>query len=245
MLSRAIEHAYNVVISMQDTQEDPNVAADFRKPHETCMFYHLALQEFQALGLHKTFVIDDEISADSLDAYCAFRHFSRYAPKTRTSVCCLAGDGYRSLKPRCVHAPSEACRSSPEARKNTPSKYSNRWFMCCDTDSGRILSMAVMHEPECTEYVVEALASVLWMYPDCWHFVYDRACALVNMARKQEALNQIEEEEYTIDWFHAHRHATSCFAICEIRLRDVLDEFFPGDHNSLNFVVCSSSQDVG
>ena len=60
MLTRAIEHAYNVVISRQDTQDDPNVA-NFRKPHQTCMLFHLALQEFQALGLHKTLVIDDEI----------------------------------------------------------------------------------------------------------------------------------------------------------------------------------------
>ena len=120
--------------------------------------------------------------------------------------------GWLVMGPRCVHAPQKRA-GRPRGEKDTPSKYSNAWFMCCDTDSGRILSMAVMHEPECIEYVVEALASVNWMYPNCLHFVCDRACALVNMARKQEVLNQIGE--YTVDWFHAHRYATSCF--CHLR----------------------------
>ena len=68
------------------------------------------------LGLHKTLVIDDEISDESLDVYSAFCHSSLYSPKKKTSVSCLVGDRYLSLKPRCAHAPQKraACRSSLE-----------------------------------------------------------------------------------------------------------------------------------
>ncbi|CAE7034963.1 GIP [Symbiodinium sp. CCMP2592] len=205
--TRAIEHAYNVVFNKQDTQDDQNVVSDFRKLHQTCMFYHLALQEFQTLGLHKTLVIDDEFSDESLDVYSAFCHSSLYPPKKKTSVTCLVGDGYLSLKPRCAHAPKKHA-GRPRSKKSVPSKYSNGWFMCCDPNSGRILSMVVMHEPECNEYVIQALESVLWLYPACKHFVYDRACTLVKMARKHKALDQIKD--YIVDWFHAYRHAKSC-----------------------------------
>ena len=88
------------------------------------MFYHLALQEFQTLGLHKTLVIDDEISDESLDVYSAFCHSSLYSPKKKTSVSCLVGDRYLSLKPRCAHAPQKRA-GRPWSEKATPSKYSN------------------------------------------------------------------------------------------------------------------------
>ncbi|CAE7211791.1 unnamed protein product, partial [Symbiodinium sp. CCMP2456] len=92
--TRAIEHAYNVVFSKQATKDDSNVMADFRKLHQACMFYHLALQEFQTLGLHKTLVIDDEITDESLDVYSAFCHSSLYPPKKKASISYLVGDGH-------------------------------------------------------------------------------------------------------------------------------------------------------
>ena len=56
--TRAIEHAYNEVFG----DEDDQVVTDFRKLHQTAMFYHLALQEFEVLGLHMTLVLDDEVT---------------------------------------------------------------------------------------------------------------------------------------------------------------------------------------
>ena len=112
--TRAIEHACNLVFSKQHTQDDPNVATDVRKLHQACMFYHLALQEFQTLALHKTLFVEDGISDASVCS--AFCRSSLYPPKKKTSVSCLVGDGYLSLEPRFAHAP-KSVQVVPEAKK--------------------------------------------------------------------------------------------------------------------------------
>ena len=80
--------------------------------------------------------------------------------------------------------------------------------MCCDPTSGRIVFLMVMHEPECNEYVTKSLDSILWLYPKCTCFVYDRACSFAKCARTNESLEQIQD--YIIDWFHAYGHSKDC-----------------------------------
>ncbi|CAE7860288.1 unnamed protein product, partial [Symbiodinium necroappetens] len=134
--TRAIEHAYNEVFG----DEEDQVVTAFRKLHQTAMFYHLALQEFEVLGLHMTLVLDDEVTDKALDIYSAYCHATLFPPSSRSKVKCLVG----------------------RPRKNTQpiGKHSNGWFMCCDPTSGRIVSLMVMHEPECNEYVTKSLESI-------------------------------------------------------------------------------------
>ncbi|CAE7633244.1 unnamed protein product, partial [Symbiodinium microadriaticum] len=145
--TRAIEHAYNEVFG----DEDDQVVTDFRKLHQTAMFYHLALQEFEVLGLHMTLVHDDEVTDKALDIYSAYCHATLFPPSSRSKVNCLVGDGHLALGARCEDGP---CKRARRPRKNTQpiGKHSNGWFMCCDPTSCRIVSLMVMHEPECNEY---------------------------------------------------------------------------------------------
>ena len=201
--TRAIEHAYNEVFG----DEEDQVVTAFRKLHQTAMFYHLALQEFEVLGLHMTLVLDDEVTDKALDIYSAYCHATLFPPSSRSKVKCLVGDGHLALRARCEDGP---CKRAGRPRKNTQpiGKHSNGWFMCCDPTSGRIVSLMVMHEPECNEYVTKSLESILWLYPKCTCFVYDRACSFVKSARTNEAFEQIQD--YIVDWFHAYGHAKDC-----------------------------------
>ena len=201
--TRAIEHAYNEVFGDEENQ----VVAAFRKLHQTAMFYHLALQEFEVLGLHMTLVLDDEVTDKALDIYSAYCHATLFPPSSRSKVKCLVGDGHLALRARCEDGP---CKRAGRPRKNTQpiGKHSNGWFMCCDPTSGRIVSLMVMNEPECNEYVTKSLESRLWLYPKCTGFVYDRACSFVKSARTNEAFEQIQD--YIVDWFHAYGHAKDC-----------------------------------
>ncbi|CAK9079546.1 Uncharacterized protein SCF082_LOCUS38048 [Durusdinium trenchii] len=80
--------------------------------------------------------------------------------------------------------------------------------MICDPRSGRILNIAVMHEPEQNEDPIHMLQSMLWLYPKADCFVYDRACSLKPSAEVTPGLKQIQY--YIVDKFHAYRHGTQC-----------------------------------
>ena len=171
---RAIEHAYKTVFGIHNTEDECNVVVRIHKLHQIIIFYHLALQEFQNIGVHNNRMIDDEIANDTLDVYNTFCHSRIFPPKQRDSVKYLVSDGHLALKPRCEAGPLKRA-GRPRIQQTTSSKHSNGWFMCCDPGSGRILSLMVMHEPECNRYVIESLESILWLYPKYKNFVDDRA----------------------------------------------------------------------
>ena len=205
---RAIEQAYKSVFG-NDSEDDAHddVVSGFRKLHQTALFYFVALREFQVLNLRKTLVIDDEISNASLEVYQSYCHSSLFPPENRKTVKVLVGDGHLSLKPRGEDGPMKRA-GRPRVHSKVPSKYSKGWFMMCDPNTGRIISLIVMHEPENNDHVLGSLNGVLWLYPKLKTFVYDRACSFVKFANSHTALDQIEN--YMVDWFHAYRHAPQC-----------------------------------
>ena len=205
--TRAIEHAYNTVFGLTDDDVPNDVVTGFRKLHQTALFYYLAIKEFQVLNLHKTLLVDDEIADASLDLYHAYCHASLFPPENRQKVKALVGDGHLGLKPRCEDGPVKHA-GRPHKQSKASSKHSNGWFMMCDPNTGRILSLIVMHEPENNSHVLESLEGVIWLYPKMKTFVCDRACGVIKAASSRNSLKQIEN--FIVDWFHAYRHSDRC-----------------------------------
>ena len=103
MSARAIEHAYEAVHGDADAE----IATRFRKLLGTGIFYYLAIEELEKLKVHKSVVIDNEISNEHLDLYTAFCSSSLFPPQNRKLVTTLVGDGTLKLKPRCAVEPQK------------------------------------------------------------------------------------------------------------------------------------------
>ena len=66
---------------------------DFNKLHATAIFYHMAVREFEALGLHTEIRIGEEISDAHLDIFDSYCHASLFPPQDRRKVKTLVIDG--------------------------------------------------------------------------------------------------------------------------------------------------------
>ena len=203
--ARATTHAYNAVFG-DEMSVVPNW---FRQVHENAFFYMLALREFQKVGLHMAIEIENEISDHAISIYHTFCHSSIFlrSMETRQSLKTLVGDGHGKIRGKCHVAPNKRA-GRPRKTPLTVGKHGNGWFIICDPDSGSILNMTTMHEPENNEVALTALKDMLWLYPKVNCFVYDRACAVLQEASQEEALKQIKY--YIVDRFHAHKHGKKC-----------------------------------
>ena len=114
MSARAIEHAYEAVHGDADAE----IATRFRKLLGTGIFYYLAIEELEKLKVHKSVVIDNEISNEHLDLYTAFCSSSLFPPQNRKLVTTLVGDGTLKLKPdvQLNHRKEQVAPASPNTQ---------------------------------------------------------------------------------------------------------------------------------
>lgn len=201
--TRAVSHAYNSVF-----YDSMSVVMDrFRKSHENAMFYVLAIQELEKLGLHLTIEIENELTDHALSMYKAFCHASIFPPSDRNLVKTIVGDGHSSVQVKCSQGPMKRA-GRPRRKPRKTGYHANGWFFLCDPKTSRILYMSMMLEPEGNETATASLKETLWLYPRCNCFVYDRACSLMPSAQQDPELKQLKY--YVVDWFHAHRHGKKC-----------------------------------
>ena len=113
-------NAYKTTFS---DQEPDDIVVDFHKLHQSAIFYHLAIQEFEPLGMRTGIVIDDEVPTVKLDLYNAFCYCSLFPLRDRSSVTGLVGDGLVKLKPQCEVSPMKTTgrqRKDPSRNTSTP-----------------------------------------------------------------------------------------------------------------------------
>ena len=141
--TRATAYAYNAVFS----EHFGHVEHWFRQLHETALFYYLALKELEQIGLHMEIEIDNELSDSAVDLYHAFCRLTLFPPSHRGKVNIFVGDGHAQVRCKCPNGPLKRT-GRPRKNPRNAGKHSNRWFAVCDPDTGRILCLKSMHEPE-------------------------------------------------------------------------------------------------
>ena len=80
--------------------------------------------------------------------------------------------------------------------------------MLVDPQSGRIVGVTPMRDPENNAVVTESLTKTLPNYPNVNVFVMDRVCGFKKTAEENPALAQIKY--YSVDWLHAKGHIDDC-----------------------------------
>lgn len=100
--TRAVAHAYEAVY-----REDMSVVPGwFRQFHEHALFYKIALQELEVLGLHSKIETENEISDEALSLYKALCYGILFPPVNRSQVTVLVGDGHGQVQVKCNQARS-------------------------------------------------------------------------------------------------------------------------------------------
>jgi len=95
--TRAVAHAYKSVFG-----EDMSVVPGwFRQLHEHALFYKVALQELEVLGLHLQIEIENEVSDEALVLYKALCYGTFFPPSNRSQVTTIVGDGHGQVQVKC------------------------------------------------------------------------------------------------------------------------------------------------
>ena len=200
--TRAIAHAYSSVFQMDAMSLDR-----FRTAHENAVFYDMAIRELEKVGMHKGIVIGNELTDEAVAIFSSLCSCSLFPPTNRLAVTALVADGHSKVRVKGAGAPAKRT-GRPRKEPRSKDKHGNGWLAVCDPQTGRVLHMSPMHEPENNEAVISALEAIVWLYPKCSTLVYDRACYLQPAASQREDLAQIKA--FIIDSFHAYRHRKHC-----------------------------------
>lgn len=182
------------------------VPVDFPKLHANAIMYYMALNEFAPLNLLDSLVIEEEVTADSLQTYNNYLHEHVFPPAQPASVKEIVGDGHEKVLVRCGHPQKRPGR--PRADGTHHRAFTNGWFMLLQPQSGRILAAKEQTRPENNQDVAELLAGAVARYPKLNCFIYDRACSFCVKAGQARGLKQIKT--WAVDRFHAKSHGTSC-----------------------------------
>ena len=201
--SAAVSHAYHTV----HEDADAHILSHFHKLHGNAIFYFMAIRELEALDVHQSIVIDDELNDAHLELYESYCLSSLLPPADRRKVTSLVIDGHQKVKMQCAEAPSKRA-GRPRKSETSVGNYTNGWMMACDPTSGRILGLQSMFEPEDNQVASDTLEKILWLYPKADCLIYDRACAFQSFANANANLEQIKFS--SVDAFHAHSHSKTC-----------------------------------
>ena len=117
-----------------------------------------------------------ELSEAHLDLDEAYCFSTLFPPAKHNKVQALIIDDNQKLKMQCSEAPAKR-RGRPRKSNQTVGHYTNGWMFACDLQSGRILSLQSMHEPESNDVAAACIENCLWLYPKVDCVIYDRACA--------------------------------------------------------------------
>ena len=82
-------------------------------------------------------------------------------------------------------APSKRTSRLPARNGEKIKPFSNEWFMLTDPQTGRILGMEYMHDPENTEVKIKSLTNILPFYPNCNLVIHDLICKLASAVTRE------------------------------------------------------------
>ena len=151
-------------------------------------------------------LIDDPLSSRLLQEYDTWWHEQAIPDMITHKVTTVAMDGHVKIATKCCDAPPSR---GGRPRKDGHIKLShNGWFMITDPDTGIILAVSEMREPENNDIALTTLCRTTGVHAHIDCVVYDRACSLLPAAQRMEDLNQVRY--WAVDKFHAKGHCESC-----------------------------------
>jgi hypothetical protein len=155
-----------------------------------------------------TIAIGEELSEESLQAYDDWLHTYCYPPQDCCAVDALVCDGHEKVLTRLCEGEMPGKRSGNPPKDKQPKRFKNGWFMVVDPRTRRIVSVSMMHKPECNDTAIGALERVIHTYPKVNVLIYDRACKLMPQATKRSRLRQIKT--WAVDKMHGRKHTKGC-----------------------------------
>jgi len=158
------------------------------------------------MSRHMSILIDDPLSSRLLQEYDTWWHEQAIPDMTTHRIKTVAMDGHEKIATKCYDAPPSR---GGRPRKDGHIKLShNGWFMITDPDTGLILAVSEMREPENNDIALTTLCRTTGVHTHIDCVVYDRACSLLSAAERTEDLNQVRY--WAVDKFHAKGHCDSC-----------------------------------
>jgi len=212
--------------STQKGEYGKDVTDDHHKAHNDALLYFIAMQELEPIGRHTKMEIGNELTQATVTAYSQYLHNRIYPHKKAKNVTVLVGDGHSKVLTRCMGGQTPKRVGRPRTRKRgRKSGFTNGWFMICEPQSGRVVTVAQQINPENNDDVEKAFERAIEKHPSTNTIVYDRNCSFAPNKSKNIKFKKVTA--WPIDKWHGERHTKKCKyssknnATYKRRLRDV------------------------
>ena len=190
--------------------------ARFNKDFSSAALYFNVLLEIQAMNptLKKkqllervgSVAVDEPLSKSFLAEYQIWWHKSSLTKMEQKRVTAVAMDGHEKTACKCLESPPSHS-GRPRKDGNVKGRY-NGWFMLLDTDTGLIIGVTEMKEPENNDHVVSTLKESLPRLPNVNCVIYGRACRSLKTLEANKEFKKVKT--WAVDKFHAAGHSKTC-----------------------------------
>ena len=165
-----------------------------------------ALPRATLLQKLKSIDVETPLTHSLLGEYRQWFLRSSMSPKEKSLVTAVCMDGHEKIAVKCMGTPPS--RGGRPRKDGTVRPFNNGWFMICSPETGFILSVVEMVEPESNKIALSALEELLQHFPHVNLVIYDRACAINTLAKKKAGVDSIRY--WAVDKFHAKGHIDAC-----------------------------------
>ncbi|CAE7719899.1 unnamed protein product [Symbiodinium sp. CCMP2592] len=153
-----------------------------------------------------TFDVEDPLENNFMQDYEAWWRRNVCSKQEAAKMYEVVINGHEKVSSKCASSPPKH-GGRPRA-DGTKKCRNNGWFMAVHPESGIIVGLREMIDPENNAIAVDVLNDVADMLPNMDCVIYDRMCSCVKAASKSDLLKGVKY--WCIDKFHAHGHSDQC-----------------------------------
>lgn len=168
----------------------------------TIMFAHAPVD----LDKHSKMIRIDDPLDGFLENYSMWWHENVLSKKQKKTITVLSMDGHEKIATKCGDTPPS--RGGRPRKSGQIRPFNNGWFMITSPETGYIVGIHEMLEPENNAIAFKCLSEILPLYPRVDGMIYDRACSILAQASKKKFLQQVKY--WSVDKFHGRTHVASC-----------------------------------
>ena len=165
-----------------------------------------ALPEEQLLRKLRGINVETPLSPSLMKEYRLWFLRSVLSTRKKKTVTAICMDGHEKIAVKCSGIPPS--RGGRPRNEGKVRPFNNGWFMVCSPQTGLILSVMEMIEPEDNQLALSAVQELKEHYPNLNLVIYDRACKVMKAGRKTAGLESIKH--WAVDKFHAKGHVDDC-----------------------------------
>ncbi|CAE8688578.1 unnamed protein product, partial [Polarella glacialis] len=157
-------------------------------------------------------IVDDPITAEAVAEYDIWWHRHVMGPRQKSKVKALAVDGEGKVAVKCASGEEPPPRAGRPFENKEKRRIGNGWFMASEPDTGLIIGICEMKNPENNATLFDLMKKILPGYRNVDLLLYDRMCKCVDEIQRTPALqNLLRQVKFkSVDKWHGWCHSDGC-----------------------------------